>query len=162
MTSMLPHLIQFGLLCFFLYGTVNAQEKKPTLNDLAWLSGCWEGGSSSRLYAEHWMKPAGDMMLGVSRTIVGDKVVKYEYVRILRQDNGDIFYVANPSGQKEAWFKLDTYSSREVVFVNPEHDFPQRIIYRFGNDGSLIARIEGVSKGKERSVDFPMKRVGCD
>ena len=45
----------------------------------------------------------------------------------------------------------------EVVFENPTHDFPQRIIYRKGADRSVTARIEGVIDGKARGVDFPFK-----
>ena len=54
-----------------------------------------------------------------------------------------------------------TVTDREARFENLEHDFPQRIIYRRDGD-SLTGRIEGVSMGKERAVDFPLKRVPCD
>ena len=40
------------------------------------------------------------------------------------------------------------------------HDFPQRILYR-KVEGGLFARIEGVDKGKPRSVDFPMTAASC-
>ena len=49
-----------------------------------------------------------------------------------------------------------------VVFENPQHDFPQRIIYRLEKDGSLLARIEGVNQGREKGINFPMKRAKCD
>ena len=52
-------------------------------------------------------------------------------------------------------------SATEVIFENPEHDFPQRVIYRLQPDGLLVGRIEGISKGKPRAIDFPMKRVPC-
>ena len=55
-----------------------------------------------------------------------------------------------------------TRSANELIFENPQHDFPQRVIYRLQTDGSLLGRIEGVSKGKEKAVDFPMTRAGCD
>lgn len=101
-------------------------------------------------------------MLGMSHTSVADTTREYEYLQIRQQADGDIFYVAIPSGQKETSFKLTKSDGKEVVFENPEHDFPQRIIYRFENDNSLFARIEGTIKGKQRSVDFTMKRVKCD
>ena len=49
----------------------------------------------------------------------------------------------------------------EVVFENPDHDFPQRIIYRLGDNGALLGRIEGNSEGQEVAVDFPMTRTKC-
>ena len=107
------------------------------------------------------MKPAGSMMLGMSHTVLDGRTREYEFIRIVREENGDIFFVAKPSEQKEARFKLMSVSDREARFENPEHDFPQRIIYRRDGD-SLVGRIEGVTKGKERGVDFPLKRVACD
>jgi hypothetical protein len=101
-------------------------------------------------------------MLGMSRTIVSGKTREFEFIQIRQQENGDIFYVALPSGQNETWFKLVKMGEKEAVFENPEHDFPQRIIYRLENDGSLHARIEGMSKGQLKGIDFPMKRAKCE
>lgn len=64
--------------------------------------------------------------------------------------------------KEKASFKLVKHGEGEALFENPEHDFPQRIIYRLEKDGSLFARIEGTINGKERGVDFPMKRARCD
>jgi len=131
------------------------------IEELAWLRGCWRSADGGQEITEHWMKPAGQTMLGMSRTIANGKTREFEFIRIVQEDNGDIFFVANPSGQKEARFKLMIVTDREARFENPEHDFPQRIIYRRNGD-SLVGRIEGMSKGKERAVDFPFTRVPCD
>ena len=53
-------------------------------------------------------------------------------------------------------------SEGEVVFENPGHDFPQRIIYSLKAGGNLEARIEGEAKGEARTVDFSMKRLDCE
>ncbi len=95
-------------------------------------------------------------MLGISRTIADGKTVEFEFMQIRQETNGEILFIAKPSGQPEATFKLIKGSDREVIFENPQHDFPQRVIYRLQSDGSLLGRIEGVSKGKEKAVDFPM------
>jgi hypothetical protein len=52
-------------------------------------------------------------------------------------------------------------SDSAVAFANPEHDFPQRILYRRVGADSLIARIEGKQGDKVRGIDFPMTRVAC-
>ena len=107
------------------------------------------------------MKLTGNMMLGMSHTVENGKTREYEFIRIVQEENGEIFFVANPSGQKEARFKLTIATEGEAHFDNPEHDFPQRIIYRRIDD-SILGRIEGISNGKERAVDFWLKRVDCD
>ena len=132
-----------------------------SLDQLSWISGCWEARAGNRVTVEQWMKPAGGLMMGMSRTVVNDKAAEYEFLQI-RQQGSDVFYVARPSGQAEAAFKLVRSSRSEAVFENPEHDFPQRIIYRLEGDGRLAAAIEGTQGGKTRRVDFPMRRVPCE
>ncbi len=99
-------------------------------------------------------------MLGMSRTVANGKTVAFEFIQIREQD-GDIFYIAKPSGQEEASFKLVKYENKEAVFENPQHDFPQRIIYRLEKDGTLAAAVAGTSKGKFKKIEFPMKRAKC-
>lgn len=101
-------------------------------------------------------------MLGLNRTIADGKTVAFEFMRIVQEENGDIYFVAVPSGQKETRFKLARSGPRDVTFENPEHDFPHRVIYRLEHDGSLVGRIEGISKGRAKAVDFPLKRIPCD
>lgn len=139
-----------------------AQQPKPTVNDLGWLSGCWEATRHGREINEQWMKPAGQTMLGMGRTVADGKTREYEFLQIREEQDGAIYYVAKPSGQPEGSFKLIKLQNREATFENPEHDFPQRIIYRLQPDGSLFARIEGTFKGQQRGIDYPMKRGRCD
>ena len=150
-------------LCLLLSATLAlAQEPTFTINDLAWLKGCWSSIRDGRAITEHWMKPAGGSMLGLSRTVADGKTVEFEFMQIQEGAGGDLLFIAKPSGQPQAMFKLIKGNAREVIFENPTHDFPQRVIYRLQSDGSLLGRIEGVSKGKEKSVDFPMTRERCD
>lgn len=127
---------------------------------LAWLSGCWRQESPSRVVEEMWMAPSGGGMLGMSRTVAKGRIVDHEFMQIRSQD-GRIVYVARPARQPEATFTAVKVERGEVVFENPAHDFPQRIIYRLQGDGSIAARIEGVENGKTRGVDYPMMRVTC-
>ncbi len=140
---------------------VRLDPAKP-LGRFAWLAGCWQGQSGPMTFREHWMPDAGGMMMAMSRTMRGDKVVSYEAIRIELDTDGMPTYVPKPSGQAEARFKLASEIDGRFIFENMQHDFPQRIIYQRNSDGSLLARIEGERDGKSRSVDFPMKRTGCD
>ena len=136
-------------------------QEKPGIEQLAWLSGCWTSAAAGeRRVDEQWMTPRGGSMLGMSRTVVGARTAEFEFLQI-RQSGPDIVYIAKPSGQAEATFTLKSASATEVVFENPAHDFPQRIIYRLGSGGALQARIEGTRDGKVRGIDFPMKRGEC-
>jgi len=127
---------------------------------LSWLAGCWQRQSGTRLVEEVWTAPAGDGMLGLSRTIDNGRTIDHEFLQI-RVDSERLVYVARPARQPEAAFGAASIGPREAVFENPAHDFPQRIIYRLREDGSLLARIEGLEKGRPRAADFPLRRVAC-
>lgn len=129
---------------------------------LAWLSGCWQSVGGEPGSGEQWTRPAGDTLLGTSRTVRGGRTVAWEFVRIERLADGRLAYVALPSNQREATFPLREAGERSVVFENPEHDFPQRVLYALGDDGLLHARIEGEVRGQARAVDFPLRRVDCE
>ena len=101
-------------------------------------------------------------MLGISQTVDGGRTVEFEFMRIQQEEGGAVYLMATPSGQREARFKLTKASAREIVFENPTHDFPQRISYKLDGKDSLVARISGTVKGKEKSDDFPLKRVACE
>jgi len=103
------------------------------------------------------MKPAGGALLGMSRTVKGNRTTEWEFLRIA-DEGGRLAYVARPSGQAENVFPLKTLSETEVVFEDPKHDFPQRIVYRRNADGSITARVEGEMGGKVKGVDFPYQR----
>ena len=130
----------------------------PTLSDISWISGDWQtepGGR--RQIEEHWTKVAGESMLGMSRTVAGDKTVEFEYLRIEQRADG-IYYVAHPKARCPGTdFKLTRASATEAVFENPQHDFPKRIIYRKTGDDSLTASIDGGESTK--ALSFAYRRV---
>lgn len=132
------------------------------IDDLAWLSGCWMSSNQEPGSAEHWMLPAGGTMIGMNRTVSGGKTVAFEFMRIVEQEDGGLEFIASPSGQKTTGFTMTNVTNREVIFENPDHDFPQRIIYRLVSDEELLGRIEGTIDGVERAADFPMKKVDCE
>lgn len=132
-----------------------AADATAPVNDLNWLSGSWKLEANGKIVEEHWTTPAGGAMLGVSRTIKNGKMVEFEFLRIEQREDSMV-YIAQPQGRPPTEFRLDSATATEVVFANPQHDFPQKIRYRRNPDGSLTARIEDVS-GK-KGMDFNYAR----
>ena len=106
------------------------------------------------------MPPDGKMMVGMSHTVSDGETIGYEYLRIEESD-GNLVYIANPSGQEEASFYQAEITDKKMVFVNPDHDFPQRITYYLLNDGSIHVRVEAEKDGKIDGFDIFMERVDC-
>jgi len=137
-----------------------AQNPSPEMAKLAWISGCWKGEGQIQT-EEQWTKLAAGSMIGMGRTIANGKTVFHEFLQIRDRADG-VFYIAQPNGGAAVPFKLVKVNDNEALFENPQHDFPQRILYQRQNDGSLLAAIEGQENGKPKRVDFTMKRVKCD
>ena len=135
-------------------------QETPGVERLAWLQGCWEAASPQRTIEEQWMAPRGGSMLGMSRTVRGERFTGHELV-VLRVRDGRLVYQAHPSGQPSAEFPLQTLGDSTVVFEDPQHDFPQRVGYRRSAADSLLAWIEGTANGQERRVEFRYRRVTC-
>jgi hypothetical protein len=129
------------------------QAAKPTLNDLGWMAGSWIGTVQGVEMEEHWTAPKGGSMIGIHRDVAKGRTVSFELLRIESQKD-QIVYLSMPNGRSPATpFPLKEASGTRVVFENPTHDFPQRIIYwKDGTD--LRARIEGTMNGKAGSEEW--------
>ena len=148
----------------FLCSLLAAQETPPPpkIADLGWFAGCWTAKFGEREILEQWMRPAGNALLGMSRTTSPKGMVEHEFLRIVADESGVLVLTAMPSGQSPASFRLKSSTPREVVFENLEHDFPQRIGYRSEAPDRLSAWIEGRRGERERRIDFPYERVSCE
>ena len=124
-----------------------------------WLEGCWELTASGRSVEESWNAAKGGSMIGVSRTIRDGKTTAYEMI-VMREEGERLAYEAYPSDQEPATFLSTRINESELVFENPEHDFPQEVGYRRSGD-ALVAWIRGMQDGKDRRIEFSYTRTRC-
>jgi hypothetical protein len=137
-------------------------SKKVKLGDIAWLAGCWESKAGSVTNAfENWTRPLGNIVAGMGVTVKDGKAVAYEFMRIEAKDDGTLVFSAKPFDKPEASFVNTSDDPKNLVFENPKHPFPQRVIYKVAKDGSIEARIDGDLKGEKRAALFPMEKKNC-
>jgi hypothetical protein len=138
---------------------VAAQSSRPparaTIGQVAWIAGAWSGGGGGTTFEERWTPPGGGAMLAVSRTVKGDRMVGFEFLRIVER-NGGLVYVAQPDGRPPTDFVLTEISADSATFENPAHDFPKMISYTRKSDGTLEARI---SDGGQKGQSFVFRRM---
>lgn len=136
--------------------SLEAQATKD-IADLAWLAGGWESKGKTVAFEEHWIAPAGGMMLAVGRTMSGGKLVEFEFLRIESRADG-LYYVAQPGGKPPVAFRLTRSTRDSVVFENPAHDHPKIISYRL--DGAeLLATVEGDEGGQHKRQSFRFGKI---
>ena len=141
-------------------GCAPATAQQADVGAIAWLAGCWRAGSGPSVVEEQWMAPRAGVMLGMSRAVEGGHLSSTETV-LLRERDGRLVYTVTPSAQATTDFTSTAVSDTEVVFENPAHDFPQRIVYRRVGADSLHARIDGPRDGRTRVFAFAYARAPC-
>jgi len=130
----------------------------PPLSAIAFMSGCWSGASANgATIEEQYSEAADNMVIGMTRYVRGSRVVDFEFTTIERTDSSFVM-TPRPKGVKSDAFPLKEVADGRAVWENLKHDFPQRIIYRRGADGTLVARIEGNTPSGERHMEWTMRR----
>lgn len=127
-----------------------APRSPASVDDLAWLAGCWTQIEDGQRTEECWLAPRGGMILGLNRTARDDGRGAFEFLRIAADEDGVVTCFASPGGQPPTAFRLTSHGSKQAVFENPEHDFPQRLIYRLDDEGVLQVRVEAEADGEVR------------
>jgi len=144
------------------------REDSP-IYPLAWLEGCWASDVNERETREHWLPLRGNLMLGMSHTIVQGRTQNYEYLRMESRSDG-VYYVVLTSGQNATSFKFEgktvvTMGDRtddQFAFTNATLEFPSKIVYRRAGEGWLYISVVGKVKGDDKEVIYPMHRISCE
>ncbi len=124
----------------------------PGLTQLGWLAGAWSGDDRGTLNEEVWMAPSGGSMLAMHRDTAGGKTTGFEFLRI-EQDGEGLVYRAMPGGRPATDFRRVAQGPSCIVFENPGHAFPRRILY-WREGAALHARIEGTRQGKPAAYEW--------
>jgi len=150
-------LLELTLVTLILATPEPTVDRVAQVAELSWLAGCWHHEEAGRVSEECWMAPRAGMMLGLHRDVRAGRPF-FEYLRIADHDGG-VAYLASPRGREPTAFRLIENGAQRAVFANPEHDFPQRIIYWLSDDDRLHARIEGEVDGEARSSEWSWARA---
>ena len=135
-----------------------AAAASVTIDRLSWMVGDWTGTMGRASIEEHWIPAAGKTMLGLGRTVAGERTVAFEFLRIEQRPDG-LVYVAQPGGRPPTEFRLTKAEGQAVTFENPQHDNPKIIRYMKEGDATLVAEIDGDEKGKPSKMRFVFTRA---
>lgn len=162
-------IVSFLFICTFLQGQTFTNSGSPDgknpgslpIGKLSWLVGKWQNHSENVVMYELWEKANDSVFTGKSFVIAAGDTVFSESI-FLKEIGSDLFYIPSVSNQNEGKpvvFTLTTITDSCFIFDNPKHDFPQRIVYCFNSNDSLLAYIEGNKNGKYKREDFPFSRM---
>ena len=118
----------------------------------AWIAGYWLSCDNAEQVSETWTSGGPEVMLGSGLTRAKNGT-HFEMMRIGKGSAGGLSLFASPDGVPPTEFTLKSMDANRVIFENPSHDFPQRIIYSRNAD-VLSARIEGRMKDRDAAMDW--------
>jgi len=154
-TKFFISIVSLIILCAWTMKQTNEIEKAE------WLIGTWENKTQRGSIYETWSKTADNEFSGKSYIVKEQDTIVFETIRLAQEQDG-LFYIPNVKNQNDGLpvhFATKTISETQLVFENPQHDFPQIISYTKISADSLVAEISGTKNGQERKQTFPMKRV---
>ncbi len=96
-----------------------------------WLEGTWASGDSIGFSGEAWTELNDTMLIGEGLFNMPDNTILIEELNIFIS-GGSMHYAAIVPDQNEGYeiiFTASYISSDSLVFENPEHDYPKKIIY---------------------------------
>jgi len=132
------------------------------LDELKWLEGTWQRETRRGPAYETWRVLSERTFEGESWRFDADGARRIGEELLLVEMGGDVFYLPkvaeNPAPVP---FRMSESAAGRAVFENPQHDFPQKIVYELDVETDrLLVWIAGPGDGDEpRRVDFRFTRV---
>lgn len=143
---------------------IKTETPVKTYSNLAkaeWFIGEWGNKSAEGELTERWKKENDSVYFGESYFVVGEKDTVFgEHVH-LEDKNGKLSFIVTVPGQNDelpVTFEMTSSTDNQIVFENPKHDYPSKIVYKKVGNDSLVAEIYGVKKGKVASEKFLMAK----
>ncbi len=139
----------------------NSKSSFTQIENASWLIGEWQNITEKVYVSEIWIKKNDSTYIGKGYSVAGKDTVSEESI-LLEQKGTQLFYtstVKNQNNNQSIKFTLTSSANNQLVFENPEHDFPQKISYTLITNDSLLAEVSGMMNSKQRSEKFPMTRI---
>ncbi len=146
---------------FVLALMTGCNSNKPTeTNSGLWdqFEGTWYNSNSGTF--EEWYK-SGDELQGKAFKIEDNDTLIIENLRILSK-SGEFYYEATVYDQNEGFpvlFKMASHSDHLFTFENPDHTFPQKLIYDFVSKNNLNITISGEIEDLEKEFMMAYHKV---
>lgn len=147
---------------FVLIGCQNKSEKQfEKLEKMNWLIGQWENTTPEGHLTETWSKVNDSTFSGQAYFILKEKDTVHSESIVLTQVSEDLIYRPTVKGQNNdepVDFKLTSDTENSFSFENPNHDYPQKIVYKKVSEKSLVATISGKEQGKTSTESYQMTK----
>lgn len=127
-------------------------DAKKAVSSMGWIEGTWSGEQWGGTFTAHYSAPTDGRILSYSR-LYRDGALSYYEFEVFEAVGGAVTMSAFPSGKPAVGLTMSRQdpAAREIVFENPEKDFPTRITYHRTDDETLVITLDDPhgTSGKE-------------
>ena len=158
------HLMKNAIYILVLILTLASCQKSKEVSKIVgndWLLGKWENKSDEGNLLEIWKKANDSLFIGESYFIKEKDTLHSEKIE-LKQKGENLFYISTIKGQnndKPITFKHNIEIEKQLVFENPNNDYPKKIIYSQISKDRVIILISGIQQGKPSSTKYSLNKT---
>ena len=116
-----------------------AIAEQPSIDDLAWLAGRWQGEAFGGTFEETWNPPSGGTMVGLFKLLRDGDVAMYELQRIAEVDGRLVLEVKHFSADFTAWEAKDEAVRFPLEHVAQDVIAFEGLVFRRRENGTLEA-----------------------
>lgn len=145
---------RLNILVFLFLLLMACSEPGPELPH--WLEGEWHTGNEAGFSGEIWQNENDTLLTGQGLVLIGNTEHVMEEI-LIYTSKGSMYYGARVAEQNEGetiLFKASYIESGHLVFENPGHDFPTRIVYKLAAPDTLEVNISGRDAEDTRTISM--------
>lgn len=149
-----------AILILLISTSVFSQEKQlePKLENIAWISGTWQGEAFGGKTEENWSKPSGGSMMATFKLTINDEVQFYEIEIIREVENTLLLQLKHFGNDLKGWetkdetvdFPLKKITKNKVVF--------EGMTFEKVSENEMNVYVDIEEKGKVETVKFNYKK----
>lgn len=151
----------FIKLSFIIFASQAMGQPIENLSQFEFMLGKWSAEFPHGAFYEEWTKESDTKFTGMAYTIKDGDSTPSETLSLELIDDGyrqGVYYIAIPVLQDTTFFKFSTGTDQDAEFLNPDHDFPQRIAYKRVDADRLFAVVDNLDENS-KTLEFNFIRV---
>ncbi|HET6990816.1 MAG TPA: DUF6265 family protein [Bacteroidia bacterium] len=151
----------FFLPVIFIALQFSSCENSGNIDDIKWMIGQWQGTDVNGLvFHEVWENDGANSYTGSTCIVSPEGDTIYRETLKINLVEGKPYFVSTVPGSKgPVLFKMVQGDSKNAVFENREHAFPQSISYTLENSTHMNVKLEGIEKGQPKVEHLEFERV---
>ena len=136
-----------------------ANRPAATIDQLAWLTGTWEGEAFGGRFEEHWSAPSVGTMAGTWKLIQDDAVSFYEFAVFVEEEGSLALKLKHFRADMTGWEEKEDYVTFRLVEITDEGAFFSGLSYRRQGPDRVLVHLALRRQGELVEEEMTFRRV---